>query len=105
MSLASSGAARRWQPAALAGLGLLGVAGFGALSVLVGQDNSWDLRNYHYYNPWALLRGRLTLRPRAPGEPRPEVSRSRRIGLGQGREHPYRFYAAGHPCVSRGRPG
>ena len=53
----------------------------------------------------SLLRGRLTLRPRGPDEPRPELETSRRIGLGKGREHPYRFYVAGDPCVSRGRPG
>lgn len=28
-------------------------------SVHKGQDASWDLRNYHLYNPWALLHGRL----------------------------------------------
>ncbi len=53
----------------------------------------------------SLLRGRLTLRPRQPGDPKPRVARSRRIGLSKGREHPYRFFVADHPCVSRGRPG
>lgn len=53
----------------------------------------------------SLLRGRLTLRPSAESEPRPPVARSRRIGLGKGRGHPYRFFARDHPCVSRGRPG
>lgn len=28
---------------------------FGLLSLLMGKDMSWDLRNYHYYNPHALL--------------------------------------------------
>ena len=28
-------------------------------SVLMGQDANWDLRNYHLYNPFALLHGRL----------------------------------------------
>jgi hypothetical protein len=32
---------------------------FGAYALWVGQDNSWDLRNYHYYNPFAFLTGRL----------------------------------------------
>jgi hypothetical protein len=33
---------------------------FGALaSASRGQDASWDLRNYHLYNAWALLHGRL----------------------------------------------
>jgi len=31
----------------------------GLLSVWFGQDNNWDLLNYHLYNPWALLNGRL----------------------------------------------
>ena len=30
------------------------VAG-GSLSVYLGQDSNWDLKNYHIYNPWALL--------------------------------------------------
>ena len=52
-----------------------------------------------------LLRGRLTLRRPGAKDPALPIARSRRIGLGKGREHPYRFYAKGHPCVSRGRPG
>ena len=32
-------------------------AGAGA-SLLLGQDNNWDLLNYHLYNPWAVLEGR-----------------------------------------------
>jgi len=32
---------------------------FGLLSVALGQDANWDLRNYHRYDPWALLDGRL----------------------------------------------
>jgi DNA-3-methyladenine glycosylase len=51
-----------------------------------------------------LLRGQLTLRPRAPGDPRPKLATSRRVGLSKGREHPYRFFVADHPCVSRARP-
>lgn len=31
---------------------------FGLLGVLLGQDANWDLRNYHWYNPYALLTGR-----------------------------------------------
>lgn len=30
-----------------------------ALSVWLGQSMSWDLRNYHWYNPYALLNGRI----------------------------------------------
>jgi hypothetical protein len=31
----------------------------GLLSVRMGQDINWDLQNYHWYNPYALLNGRL----------------------------------------------
>ena len=31
------------------------------VSVLRGQDTNWDLRNYHLYNAWSLLHGRLGL--------------------------------------------
>src|SRR5580704_7970439 len=31
---------------------------FGALAVALGQDANWDLRNYHWYNAYALLNGR-----------------------------------------------
>lgn len=30
-----------------------------AIAVSRGQDASWDLKNYHLYNPWAFLHGRL----------------------------------------------
>lgn len=39
-------------------LALLVPLAFGLLSLLLGQDTSWDLQNYHRYNPWALLHGR-----------------------------------------------
>ncbi|MCW8197241.1 hypothetical protein D8B23_02115 [Verminephrobacter aporrectodeae subsp. tuberculatae] len=32
---------------------------FGFLSLIVGQDANWDLQNYHLYNPYALLTGRI----------------------------------------------
>lgn len=32
---------------------------FGMLALALGQDANWDLRNYHYYNAWAFLEGRL----------------------------------------------
>ena len=35
------------------------VAG-GGVSCSLGQDASWDLRNYHLYNPWAYLAGRMS---------------------------------------------
>jgi hypothetical protein len=31
----------------------------GAGSLLLGQDVTWDLQNYHYYNPWAWWHGRI----------------------------------------------
>src|SRR4051812_28066674 len=40
---------------------------FGLLSVFLGQDDNWDLKNYHWYNPYALLHGRLDL-DMAPGQ-------------------------------------
>jgi hypothetical protein len=39
---------------------------FGLLSVALGQDANWDLRNYHWYNPYALLHDRLA-HDMAPG--------------------------------------
>ena len=33
---------------------------FGVISVAVGADANWDLRNYHYYNGYAAWTGRLT---------------------------------------------
>lgn len=38
---------------------LFGFLFFGVVSVWLGQDNNWDLRNYHFYNPYAYLEGRL----------------------------------------------
>ncbi|MFH0995827.1 MAG: hypothetical protein V1844_10080 [Pseudomonadota bacterium] len=32
---------------------------FGMLSVMLGQDANWDLRNYHYYNPYSFINGRM----------------------------------------------
>ncbi|MEW6021515.1 MAG: hypothetical protein AB1807_05185 [Pseudomonadota bacterium] len=34
---------------------------FGLLSLLMRQDSNWDLRNYHLYNPFALLNGKIGL--------------------------------------------
>lgn len=31
----------------------------GIASVKMGQDNNWDLRNYHWYNPFAFLNGKV----------------------------------------------
>jgi hypothetical protein len=35
------------------------IAVAGIASLLLGQDANWDLQNYHYYNPWAWLNGRI----------------------------------------------
>lgn len=32
---------------------------FGLLSLAFGHDDNWDLHNYHYYNPYALLNGKV----------------------------------------------
>ena len=32
---------------------------FGMLSVMLGQDANWDLRNYHYYNPYSFINNRM----------------------------------------------
>ena len=31
---------------------------FGAIALVLGQDNNWDLRNYHWYDAYAVLSGR-----------------------------------------------
>jgi hypothetical protein len=33
----------------------------GIVSLALGQDTNWDLYNYHLYNPYALLNGKLAL--------------------------------------------
>lgn len=32
---------------------------FALAAIILPQDNNWDLRNYHWYNPYALLAGRM----------------------------------------------
>ncbi len=34
---------------------LIGAILFGCLSLFLGQDASWDLKNYHFYNPFEFL--------------------------------------------------
>lgn len=48
-------------------VGGLFVAAFGLLSIGVGQDANWDLKNYHLYNAYQLLQGRLGLDLNAAG--------------------------------------
>jgi hypothetical protein len=43
------------------------IVGFGALSVQIGQDANWDLKNYHLYTAFELLHGRLWLDLNAGG--------------------------------------
>lgn len=35
----------------------LACAAFGLMTLALGMDANWDLRNYHYYNGWRLLNG------------------------------------------------
>lgn len=44
-----------------------GVAAFGVLSVLLGQDANWDLANYHLYNAYAFVHDRLRVDLAAAG--------------------------------------
>jgi len=38
---------------------ILSVIGFATFSLILGQDANWDIRNYHYYNAYALFNNRL----------------------------------------------
>ena len=38
---------------------VLGPVAIALLALWLGQSTSWDLRNYHWYNPYALLTGRM----------------------------------------------
>lgn len=62
---------RLWQrldtPAALRAATLLVPLAFGLLSLALGQDDNWDLHNYHFYNPYALMNGKIGL-DLAPGQ-------------------------------------
>lgn len=60
---------------------------------------AFDLRMEHY--GCSVLRGGVQLRRAAKGDSRPKVLRSRRIGLTQGSDLPYRFYLAESPWVGR----
>lgn len=41
------------------GIVLAGLLACAALSLALGMDASWDMRNYHYFNGYALVEGRL----------------------------------------------
>ena len=53
--LPEDGALRRSVLALFMGVPLL----FGVISLWLGQDANWDLRNYHWYDAYAVLNGRL----------------------------------------------
>lgn len=52
-----------WRASGLAGYGLLLMAAapllFAVAAILLGKEAGWDLQNYHWYNPYAFLNGRL----------------------------------------------
>jgi hypothetical protein len=58
MSQAEPASHRLTSRTSLAVLGA-GVIALGAAAVALGQDTNWDLRNYHLYNGYAALTGRL----------------------------------------------
>lgn len=63
-----SGAWRRLdQPGALRLAMLLVPIILGFVSIVFRQDDNWDLRNYHLYNPFALLNGKIGF-DLAPGQ-------------------------------------
>jgi hypothetical protein len=47
------------QPQVQARFCLLVPLAFGLVSLRLGQDSNWDLLNYHIYNPYALLNGKI----------------------------------------------
>lgn len=63
LSAVEHACARLWQrldrPRVLAGFAIALPLLFGLLSVWLGQDGNWDLHNYHLYNAYALLNGKI----------------------------------------------
>lgn len=57
--------ARAWagldRERALRAATLLVPLGFALYALRLGQDDNWDLHNYHLYNPYALLHGKIGL--------------------------------------------
>jgi hypothetical protein len=51
----------RSMPLRDAGLLLASMLAAGAIAALVPQDANWDLKNYHFYNAWAFVHGRLAV--------------------------------------------
>ena len=54
--MSRAAASRAWADAGYLAL-CIAVAGLASLAK--GQDANWDLQNYHFYDPWALVHGRL----------------------------------------------
>jgi 3-methyladenine DNA glycosylase Mpg len=52
----------------------------------------------------SVLRGPICLRSARAGDLPLDVATSRRIGLSQGADLPFRFFAADSPCVGRKSP-
>ena len=56
-----SGTSARCSARLHAALWTLSVLFFGLCSVAIGMNVTWDTRNYHFYNAYSLLHGRLNL--------------------------------------------
>ncbi|MDB6161568.1 MAG: hypothetical protein JWO04_5274 [Gammaproteobacteria bacterium] len=54
----SSAVTTRLSHAELAFIAIV-VLAFGSISILVGKDEGWDFRNYHWYDAYAFLHARL----------------------------------------------
>jgi len=49
-----------WSSRCSAGALVLSLVGGALAAIALGQDGGFDLKNYHHYNAWALLGGRLS---------------------------------------------
>lgn len=57
-AIPAAGLSRQTQRLIVLAVCILAPAAFGLLTLALGQDANWDLRNYHYYNAYAFLTGR-----------------------------------------------
>jgi hypothetical protein len=53
--------AQRGGPARDATLLIGAMLAAGTLAAIVRQDANWDLKNYHFYNAWAFVHGRMSI--------------------------------------------
>jgi hypothetical protein len=60
MPVAGSAVPERFVDRAVSALLIAVPIAFAGLSLALGQDTNWDLRNYHWYNPYAYLNGHFT---------------------------------------------